>query len=845
MGACGSSSARGSEPVLRRTPSQLNEGFIADRAAVERISQLVLSIMSEAYGIGDPRTAALSAVEQSAPHMRQSREKLLATEGEDEDFALAVAHAFLDLDFGAKPTDVPDVLKVKDGGKQGTLVVHPRPSLDEVHYVRRQNRLIPPFPEGFDMCVFAAGCFWGTEKGFWRLPGVYSTAVGYIDGKVRQPTYKDVCTGRTGHTEGTLVVWDPSVISFCDLCRRFFDCHDPTQGNGQGNDRGTQYRSGIYCANDEQKQVASACLSAFEKALKRSGFRKITTEVKVGSEFWYAEAYHQQYLAKPNARQYCSAEPTGVAVPPPSEWAAAPATLIEKYAPKLPAAFWASYDGSIRTPNTPAVLDDASIEAAAEARRQELEEHGRAEAAFRSSHKALLRFCGGCGFKPKAEELAAHLQSVCGLEVALLRDVGTTGNFELELRPPASDAEGGGAAAAGWALVHSKKGGDGFVDSEEKMLHILKAWSAHEADPAAWVESRREKALDFGPIEVALAEAEAKADAVRNEAAEKRLREEVDFYISMAPALIFSKSYCPFCKKAKALFNEKGVFPVVFELDQRLNGPSVQAYLLELTGQKTVPSIWLDGGFIGGFTDFEKHVAAKGLKAVGQKQSKTHEIVKSKGLTQCGAADGVPCVCGISTTGLEAKIRADARHTSKRAEPRVRPEEKAAIAAAQKKYPGCVIAGEAVMKKKAHGTSAVPVQQGLRWDVDRDEADRICNFNRHFAEHAGYFAETAFAAEAKGLVESGGMTFYDSNTGKPLFSLGGSPTSRPMKAFLKESRAHGWPSFRTTEVNWDHVRVLPNGEVVSLDGTHLGHNLPDKSGNRFCINLVSIAGRPA
>ena len=639
--------------------------------------------------------------------------------------------------------------------------------------MRRQNRLIPPFPEGFDMCVFAAGCFWGTEKGFWRLPGVYSTAVGYIDGKVRQPTYKDVCTGRTGHTEGTLVVWDPSVISFCDLCRRFFDCHDPTQGNGQGNDRGTQYRSGIYCANDEQKQVASACLSAFEKALKRSGFRKITTEVKVGSEFWYAEAYHQQYLAKPNARQYCSAEPTASRCHRRRSGGRARA-LIEKYAPKLPAAFWASYDGSIRTPNTPAVLDDASIEAAAEARRQELEEHGRAEAAFRSSHKALLRFCGGCGFKPKAEELAAHLQSVCGLEVALLRDVGTTGNFELELRP---------RRATPRVAARRPRVGPRTLEEGRRRLRRLGGEDAPHPQglerprggPRGVGRIPREKALDFGPIEVALAEAEAKADAVRNEAAEKRLREEVDFYISMARGLIFSKSYCPFCKKAKALFNEKGVFPVVFELDQRLNGPSVQAYLLELTGQKTVPSIWLDGGFIGGFTDFEKHVAAKGLKAVGQKQSKTHEVVKSKGLTQCGAADGAPCVCGISTTGLEAKIRADARHTSKRAEPRVRPEEKAAIAAAQKKYPGCVIAGESVMKQKAHGTSAVPVQQGLRWDVDRDEADRICNFNRHFAEHAGYFAETAFAAEAKGLVESGGMTFYDSNTGKPLFSLGGRP----------------------------------------------------------------------
>lgn len=147
---------------------------------------------------------------------------------------------------------------------------------------------------------------------------------------------------------------------------------------------------------------------------------------------------------------------------------------------------------------------------------------------------------------------------------------------------------------------------------------------------------------------------------------------------------------------------------------------------------------------------------------------------------------------------------------------------------------------ESVMKPKKHGTSDVPVQEKLRWSCDRDTADRICNFNRHYAEFSGYFQKTDFVKAAK-QASAEGIIFYDSNTGKPLFQA---PQGRNMSEFLKESNAHGWPSFRDAEVNWEEVRCLPNGETVSLAGTHLGHNLPDKNGNRYCINLVSVAGNP-
>ncbi|KAL7576660.1 hypothetical protein ACA910_005590 [Epithemia clementina (nom. ined.)] len=150
-----------------------------------------------------------------------------------------------------------------------------------------------------------------------------------------------------------------------------------------------------------------------------------------------------------------------------------------------------------------------------------------------------------------------------------------------------------------------------------------------------------------------------------------------------------------------------------------------------------------------------------------------------------------------------------------------------------------VMGTESIMAPKAHGTSEVPVQENLRWSCDRNTADRICNFNRHYAEHSGYFEKTTFIEDVRTAPDQ--VEFYDSNTGKLLFTA---PKGRTLEEFLKESRAHGWPSFRDEEVNWEYVRCLPDGETVSIDGTHLGHNLPDHKGSRYCINLVSVAGRP-
>jgi peptide methionine sulfoxide reductase MsrB len=152
-------------------------------------------------------------------------------------------------------------------------------------------------------------------------------------------------------------------------------------------------------------------------------------------------------------------------------------------------------------------------------------------------------------------------------------------------------------------------------------------------------------------------------------------------------------------------------------------------------------------------------------------------------------------------------------------------------------YP-CVPGSEDIMKPKEHGTSHVPVQDNLRWGCDWKTADRICNYNRRYAEFAGYWEKTTFKQEVKGKKQE---KFYDSNTGKLLLYA---PVDRTWDDWVKESSNHGWPSFRDSEVNWDNVRVLPDGETVSVDGTHLGHNLPDSKGNRYCLNLVSIAGNP-
>lgn len=176
------------------------------------------------------------------------------------------------------------------------------------------HRLSPPFPKGMEMAMFGLGCFWGAERQFWQQKGVYSTAVGYAAGITPNPTYQEVCSGMTGHNEVVRVVFDPGVTSYADLLRVFWEAHDPTQGMRQGNDRGTQYRSGIYVYGNEQKALAEASRAAYQKALDNAGRKSITTEILDAPEFYYAEDYHQQYLAK-NPDGYCGLGGTGVCFP--------------------------------------------------------------------------------------------------------------------------------------------------------------------------------------------------------------------------------------------------------------------------------------------------------------------------------------------------------------------------------------------------------------------------------------------------------------------------------------------------------------------------------------------------
>ena len=171
-----------------------------------------------------------------------------------------------------------------------------------------------PYPDGLETAVFAMGCFWGEEKKFWSLPGVYVTAVGYVNGITPNPTYEEVCSGRTGHTEAVLVVYDPKAISYAALLKVFWESHDPTQGMRQGNDVGTQYRSGNYPADEAQAAAAEASKTAYQQALSAKGFGKITTEIAPVGEFFFAEDYHQQYLAK-NPAGYCGIGGTGVTCP--------------------------------------------------------------------------------------------------------------------------------------------------------------------------------------------------------------------------------------------------------------------------------------------------------------------------------------------------------------------------------------------------------------------------------------------------------------------------------------------------------------------------------------------------
>jgi peptide-methionine (S)-S-oxide reductase len=192
-------------------------------------------------------------------------------------------------------------------GRAEPLVVTDR------HFVNG-NPVCEPCPPHLEEAVFGMGCFWGAERRFWELPGVWSTAAGYAAGFTPNPTYQEVCSGQTGHNEVVRVVFDPAQISYAQLLKAFWEAHNPTQGMGQGNDTGTQYRSGIYTANDEQREQALQSRAAFQTQLSERGFGAITTEIVPAGPFYYAEDYHQQYLAK-NPGGYCGLGGTGVSCP--------------------------------------------------------------------------------------------------------------------------------------------------------------------------------------------------------------------------------------------------------------------------------------------------------------------------------------------------------------------------------------------------------------------------------------------------------------------------------------------------------------------------------------------------
>jgi peptide-methionine (S)-S-oxide reductase len=206
--------------------------------------------------------------------------------------------------FERKPTKVPSAAEALPGRSEAMAV-------PERHFVNG-NRIVPPFPDGLVLADFALGCFWGAEKAFWKLPGVYATAVGYQGGHTPNPTYREVCTGRTGHAEVVRVVFDPAKIPYERLLRAFWEAHDPTQGMRQGNDVGTQYRSAVYTHSPSQLAAAEASRDVYAAALRTRGFGPITTEVRAAPPFYYAEDYHQQYLAK-NPDGYCGLGGTGVA----------------------------------------------------------------------------------------------------------------------------------------------------------------------------------------------------------------------------------------------------------------------------------------------------------------------------------------------------------------------------------------------------------------------------------------------------------------------------------------------------------------------------------------------------
>ena len=208
--------------------------------------------------------------------------------------------------FSRKPSTIPSPSEALPGRAQKMPV-------PDHHFVHR-TPLEGPFPAAMQQLIVGMGCFWGAERSFWQIPGVYSTAVGYCAGHTPNPAYEEVCSGRTGHNEVVLVVFDPEKVSFEELLKAFWEGHDPTQGMCQGNDRGTQYRSGIYCSDAAQQAAAEASRNVYAAMLSKAGYDPITTEILPAGPFYYAEGYHQQYLAK-NPGGYCGLGGTGVTCP--------------------------------------------------------------------------------------------------------------------------------------------------------------------------------------------------------------------------------------------------------------------------------------------------------------------------------------------------------------------------------------------------------------------------------------------------------------------------------------------------------------------------------------------------
>ena len=213
----------------------------------------------------------------------------------------------LDALFGRKKTVMPTAESALRGREE------PMPGVPATHYVNG-NPLKGPWPDGMEVAYFGLGCFWGAERKFWQTDGVYSSAVGYQAGFTPNPTYQEVCSGKTGHNEVVQVVFDPQKVSYAQLLAVFFESHDPTQGMRQGNDVGTQYRSGIYFTSDSQREAAEKARAAYGKRLAEAGYAAVTTEIVEAPAFYYAEDYHQQYLAK-NPGGYCGLGGTGVSCP--------------------------------------------------------------------------------------------------------------------------------------------------------------------------------------------------------------------------------------------------------------------------------------------------------------------------------------------------------------------------------------------------------------------------------------------------------------------------------------------------------------------------------------------------